>query len=97
MKGTACLICTPIGVLLLNFCANHSLSIMKVFISPIGTCTHIGSMTDFVIISSDLQPYFLDTWVKRGAELSTAHHLVFYSTFWFSDLLQVNLCMSVTD
>ncbi|XP_066535190.1 ecto-ADP-ribosyltransferase 5-like [Hoplias malabaricus] len=34
------------------------------------------SMIDFVIVSSDLRPYILDTWVKRGAELSTDHHLV---------------------
>ena len=34
------------------------------------------SMIDFVIVSSDLQPYVLDTRVKRGAELSTDHHLV---------------------
>ncbi|KAI3362795.1 hypothetical protein L3Q82_001659 [Scortum barcoo] len=28
-------------------------------------------MIDFVIVSSDLRPYVLDTRVKRGAELST--------------------------
>ncbi|KAI3360829.1 hypothetical protein L3Q82_013054 [Scortum barcoo] len=33
-------------------------------------------MIDFVLVSSDLRPYVLDTWVKRGAELSTDHHLV---------------------
>ncbi|KAI3376944.1 hypothetical protein L3Q82_000185 [Scortum barcoo] len=33
-------------------------------------------MIDFVVVSSDLQPYVLDTRVKRGAELSTDHHLV---------------------
>jgi len=33
-------------------------------------------MIDFVIVSSDLRPYVLDTLVKRGAELSTDHHLV---------------------
>ncbi|KAI3359375.1 hypothetical protein L3Q82_002875 [Scortum barcoo] len=35
------------------------------------------SMIDFVVVSSDLRPYVLDTRVKRGAELSTDHHLVF--------------------
>ncbi|KAI3361869.1 hypothetical protein L3Q82_002192 [Scortum barcoo] len=30
----------------------------------------------FVVVSSDLRPYVLDTRVKRGAELSTDHHLV---------------------
>ncbi|KAI3358313.1 hypothetical protein L3Q82_014754, partial [Scortum barcoo] len=34
------------------------------------------SMIDFVVVSSDLRPYILDTRVKRGAELSTDHHLV---------------------
>ncbi|KAK7925333.1 hypothetical protein WMY93_007643 [Mugilogobius chulae] len=33
-------------------------------------------MIDFVVVSSDLQPRALDTRVKRGAELSTDHHLV---------------------
>ncbi|KAI3357929.1 hypothetical protein L3Q82_016319 [Scortum barcoo] len=35
------------------------------------------SMIDFVVVSSDLRPYVLDTQVKRGAELSSPdHHLV---------------------
>ncbi|KAK3574423.1 hypothetical protein QTP86_006591 [Hemibagrus guttatus] len=34
------------------------------------------SMIDLVIMSSDLWPHVLDTRVKRGAELSTDHHLV---------------------
>ncbi|KAK3514741.1 hypothetical protein QTP70_029691 [Hemibagrus guttatus] len=34
------------------------------------------SMIDLVIMSSDLRPHVLDTRVKRGAELSTDHHLV---------------------
>uniref|UniRef100_A0A672IJD6 Formin homology 2 domain containing 1 n=1 Tax=Salarias fasciatus TaxID=181472 RepID=A0A672IJD6_SALFA len=34
------------------------------------------SMIDFVVVSSDLRPRVLDTRVKRGAELSTDHHLV---------------------
>ena len=33
-------------------------------------------MIDFVVVSFDLRPYVLDTRVKRGAELSTDHHLV---------------------
>ncbi|KAK3517424.1 hypothetical protein QTP70_009918 [Hemibagrus guttatus] len=32
-------------------------------------------MIDLVIVSSDLRPHVLDTRVKRGAELSTDHHL----------------------
>uniref|UniRef100_A0AAV2JL93 ribonuclease H n=1 Tax=Knipowitschia caucasica TaxID=637954 RepID=A0AAV2JL93_KNICA len=34
------------------------------------------SMIDFVVVSSDLRPRVSDTRVKRGAELSTDHHLV---------------------
>ncbi|KAK3529721.1 hypothetical protein QTP86_000821 [Hemibagrus guttatus] len=33
------------------------------------------SMIDLVVMSSDLWPHVLDTRVKRGAELSTDHHL----------------------
>ncbi len=33
-------------------------------------------MIDFVVVSSDLRPYVLDTRVRRGAGLSTDHHLV---------------------
>uniref|UniRef100_A0A8C4SWR2 Endonuclease/exonuclease/phosphatase domain-containing protein n=1 Tax=Erpetoichthys calabaricus TaxID=27687 RepID=A0A8C4SWR2_ERPCA len=36
----------------------------------------LSSMIDFVVVSSDLRPHVLDTRVKRGAELSTDHHLV---------------------
>ena len=38
------------------------------------------SMFDFVVVSSDLRPYVLDTQMKRGAELSTDLHLV---VSWF--------------
>ncbi|KAK3571066.1 hypothetical protein QTP86_001313 [Hemibagrus guttatus] len=34
------------------------------------------SMIDLVVVSSDLRPHVLDTQVKRGAELSTDHHLL---------------------
>ncbi|KAK3519758.1 hypothetical protein QTP70_003909 [Hemibagrus guttatus] len=34
------------------------------------------SMIDLVVVSSDLRPHVLDTQVKRGAGLSTGHHLV---------------------
>ena len=34
------------------------------------------SIINFVVVSSDLRPNVLDTWVKRGAELSSDHHLV---------------------
>ncbi len=72
------------GVLLLDFCASHSLSIMNTMFEHKGVhqCTWhqdtLGrrSMIDFVVVSSDLRPYVLDTQVKRGTELSTDHHLV---------------------
>uniref|UniRef100_A0A3B5Q8Y2 Reverse transcriptase domain-containing protein n=1 Tax=Xiphophorus maculatus TaxID=8083 RepID=A0A3B5Q8Y2_XIPMA len=42
-----------------------------------------SSMIDFVIVSSDLRPYVLDTRVKRGAELSTDHYLVVSWLRWW--------------
>ncbi|TWW77685.1 hypothetical protein D4764_12G0010750 [Takifugu flavidus] len=41
------------------------------------------SMIDFVVVSSDLRPHVLDTRVKRGAELSTDHHLVVRRRRWW--------------
>ncbi len=72
------------GVQLLDFCASYSLSITNTMFKRKGVhqCTWhqdtLGrrSMIDFVVVSSDLRPYVLDTRVKRGAELSTDHHLV---------------------
>lgn len=37
---------------------------------------HLNSNGDLVILSPDLRPYVLDTWVKRSADPLTDHHLV---------------------
>lgn len=42
------------------------------------------SVIDFVVVSSALQPYVLDTWVKRGAELSADNYLVVSWIRWWS-------------
>ncbi|XP_051941766.1 uncharacterized protein LOC127614473 [Hippocampus zosterae] len=43
-------------------------------------------MIDLVVVSSDLRPHVLDTRVKRGAELSTDHHLVVSRLRWWGKM-----------
>ena len=71
------------GVLLLDICTSHSWSITNTMFEH--KSVHkwtwhqdiLGrrSMIDFIVVSLDLQPYVLDTQVKR-AELSTDPHLL---------------------
>ncbi|KAK0139279.1 LINE-1 reverse transcriptase [Merluccius polli] len=79
----------PSGVQLLDFCARHRLSITNTMFKHKGIhmCTwhqdtH-SSMIDFVVVSLDLRPHVLDTWAKRGAKLSTDHHLVVSWLQWW--------------
>ena len=44
-------------------------------------------MIDFIVVSSDLRPHVLDTRAKRGAELSTDHHLVVSRLRWWGRML----------
>ncbi|KAK3518594.1 hypothetical protein QTP70_005480 [Hemibagrus guttatus] len=72
------------SVLLLDFCASHSLSITNTIFKHKGAHQYtwyqdtLGQrpMIDLVFMSSDLRPHVLDTWVKRGVELPTDHHLL---------------------
>ncbi len=81
----------PSGVLLLDFCASNNLSITNTMFEHKGvhqSTWHQDTlgrrlMIDFVVISSDLRPYDLDTRMRRGAELSTDHHLVASWSRWW--------------
>ena len=72
------------GELLLDFCASHRWAITNTMFKHKGVhkCTWYQStldqrsMIDFVVVSSELRSYILDTQVKREVELSTDQHLV---------------------
>ena len=71
------------GELLLEFCASNALSIMNTYFQhkDIHKFTWYRdslaqrSIIDFVIVSPELKRSVVDVRVKRGAELSTDHHL----------------------
>ena len=44
-------------------------------------------MIGFIVVSSSLRPYALDTQVKRGSELSTDHYLVVSWIRWQGRML----------
>ena len=74
------------GRLLLDFCAGGGLSIMNTFFHHkdihkytwyrLGDTATQKSLIDLFVISDDLRKSVMDVCVKRGAELSTDHHLV---------------------
>ena len=78
-------------VQLLDFCASQSFSITNNMFNhkSVHKCTWhedtLGwwSMMEFIVISSDLWPYVLDTWVIRGAELLPDHHLALSWIKWW--------------
>jgi exonuclease III len=72
------------GRLLLDFCACNGLSIMNTYFEHRDvhkytwyreTCGQ-KSLIDFAVVSADLKSRVIDVRVRRGAELSTDHHLV---------------------
>ncbi|TWW55998.1 hypothetical protein D4764_09G0010480 [Takifugu flavidus] len=78
----------PSGVLLLDFCSHLRLSITNTFFRQRRPHVHLAPgrlrpQIDFVVVSSDLRLHVLDTRVKRGAELSTDHHLVVSWLRWW--------------
>ena len=72
------------GLKLLDFCCTNSMSIMNTFFQHRDVHRYtwyrdtLGqrALIDFFIVSADLFSSVLDVRVKRGAELSTDHHLV---------------------
>lgn len=72
------------GELLLDFCAGNALTVMNTVFQHKDIHKYtwyrdaLGqkSMIDFIMASPDLKKQVLDVRVKRGAELSTDHHLV---------------------
>uniref|UniRef100_A0A8C6K918 Endonuclease/exonuclease/phosphatase domain-containing protein n=1 Tax=Nothobranchius furzeri TaxID=105023 RepID=A0A8C6K918_NOTFU len=84
------------GVSLLDFCASRSLAITNTMFEHKDAHRYtwyqgsLGrwSMIDFVVVSSDLRPYVLDTRAKRGTELSTDHHLVVSWIRWQGKMLR---------
>ena len=74
----------PNGEALLEFCSGNALSIMNTYFKHKDIHKYTWyrdalaqrSLIDFFIVSSEIKRYVQDVRVKRGAELSTDHHLV---------------------
>ncbi|MGH2507006.1 MAG: reverse transcriptase domain-containing protein [Ktedonobacteraceae bacterium] len=72
------------GRRLLDFCASSGLSIMNTYFQHRDIHKYTWqrescgqrSLIDFVVVSADLKSQVMDVRVRRGAELSTDHHLV---------------------
>ncbi|KAK3574435.1 hypothetical protein QTP86_006604 [Hemibagrus guttatus] len=83
------------GVLLLDVCASHSLSITNTMFKHKGAHQYtwyqdtLGrrSMIDFVVVSSDLRPHVLDTRVKRGRSFQPI-------TTWWKNMADLKLEMA---
>ena len=84
------------GRYLLQLCCSNGLRIMNTFFQHREVHKYTWyrrsmdqkSLIDFCIVLSDLFSDVLDVRVKRGAELSTDHHLVVYVPYDFRNLGQ---------
>ena len=87
-----------IGLSLLRFCASNGFSIMNGYFKHRDIHKYTWyrdnlsqkSIIGFIIVSADLKSSIMDVRVKRGAELSTDHHLVVGSLKIYDSYLKEN-------